>query len=349
MECVFKLALCGLLLFSPAIHADIIAGRCPYTTAPNTLMRFTDSQSGNVAPAGSFGGASSALLCVQDMAWLQSSRELYVSDFTGQAIRVYNTFSGDAAAVRTITDPLMGQPRQMVLLPQFNELMVITYMNFVSTYPLDGNGTTVQTRRIGVYPNPISGLNNPSGLAYNPATDEIYVGDYESDGGSGYIGEIRVFARTATGDVAPSRVISGSNTHLGTYVNHLEFNPERGELYALSTGPDQLDPFSLVTFSADANGNVAPLRRVSGDQATLYNAYSLSYDPETDQIIVASDRENSGTAPGLLFFPRTANGNVAPSKVIRGPLTGTSTGGDGWFSVLAVDLSFIFADGFEGP
>jgi hypothetical protein len=31
---------------------------------------------------------------------------------------------------------------------------------------------------------------------------------------------------------------------------------------------------------------------------------------------------------------------------IRGDQTGTGVG-NGWFSVLAVDLSFLFADGFE--
>jgi hypothetical protein len=347
MDCVLRRVLCAMLLFSPTIYADIFAGKSTYTPAANTLMRFTDDQSGNVAPAAVFGGNTSALQGAQDMAWLQESRELYIADFTGQAIRVYNTFSGDAAAVRTITDPLMGQPRHMVLLPQYNELIVITYLNFVSTYPLDGNGAVAQTRRIGIYPNPVSGLNNPFGLAYNPATDEIYVGDYQSDGGTGYQAEVLVFPRTASGDVAPTRVIAGGNTLMGTYVTGLVLNLQHNELYVLTDGPGQLEPFILSTFAANSNGDVAPLRRISGNLATLYNAFALAYDPKTQQLIVASERENSGVEPGLLFFPRTANGNVAPSKVIRGPLTGTSTGGDGWFSVLPVDLDFLFGDGYE--
>ena len=347
MLSVLGRVLCGLLLCAPVAQADILAGKQGVAVAGNTLMRFTDAQSGNVAPAATFGGANSGLLGAQDMAWLQSSRELYVSDFNGQAIRVYNTLMGDAAPVRTITSPSMGQPRQLVLVPQHNELIVITLLNFVSTYALDANGSVAQIRQIGVYPNPVSGINNPSGLAYNPATDEIYVGDYQFDGDSSYSAEVLVFPRTASGDVAPTRIITGSNTLMGTYVTDLEFNPLNNELYVLTDGATQLDPYILSTFAATASGNVAPIRRISGGTASIYNAHALTYDAVNNQLVVASDRENSATAPGLLFWSRTADGDIAPAKIIRGALTGTSTGSDGWFAVLAVNLSFLFADGFE--
>jgi len=50
----------------------------------------------------------------------------------------------------------------------------------------------------------------------------------------------------------------------------------------------------------------------------LFNSYALAFDPLSNQLVVASDRENSAALPGLLFFPRTATGNPAPSKIIRG-------------------------------
>lgn len=347
MECVMRLVLCGLLLVTPTVNADVFAGKWGNTVASNTLMRFTDSQVGDVAPAANFGGPLSGLVSVQDLAWLQSSKEIYVSDFSGQAIRVYNALSGDAAAVRTITSPHLGQPRQMVLIPAHNELVIITQLNFVSTFALDADGSVNPLRRIGVYPNPISGLNNPSGLAYNPATDEIYVGDYQMDD-TITRAEILVFPRTATGDAAPSRVISGSNTLMGSYIVELDFNPLTNEIYALTDGPAQFDPYIVSTFAANASGNVAPLRRITGASTGLNVSTGLDFDAFNDQLIVTTDTYNSITAPGLLFFPRIAEGNVAPAKIIRGAQTGTTLG-DGWFSVLAVDLTFIFADGFEDP
>lgn len=346
MDCVLRRVLYALLLLAPTAHADILAGKSGQTVASNTLMRFTDDQTGDVAPASAFGGASSQLISVHDMAWLQSSRELYVSDFVGQAIRVYNQLSGDAAPVRSITGAALGQPRQLVLIPAHNELMVITNLLFVSTFSLDADGNAIELRRIGAYPNPVSGLENPSGLAYNSATDEIYVGDYQFDGVATYNAEIRVFPRTANGDVAPSRVITGSNTLMGTYVINLEYNPLNNELYALTDAPAFPDPYILSTFSAAANGNVAPLRRITGASTGLNNTFALTYDSTSNQLVVASDQYNSATLPGLLFFPRTANGNVAPAKIIRGSQTGAGLG-DGWQSILAVDLAFIFADGFE--
>jgi DNA-binding beta-propeller fold protein YncE len=347
MECVFKVVLCGLLLVTPVVHADIFAGKLGGATASDTVVRFTDDQSGNVAPAAILGGATTGLEGAQDLAWLQQSRELYVSDFWGKAIRVYNTLSGDPAPVRSITSLSLGQPRQLVLVPQHNELLVITSSLFISTYALDADGTPAQIRQIGLYPNPISGLDNPSGLAYNPATDEIYVGDYESDGKTA-TAEVLVFPRTASGDVAPTRVIAGSNALLGGFVIDVEFSAERNELYVLAEDPSETYTYSLNTFAPSAGGNVAPLRRIAGAATGLFQSFDLAYDSGNDQLIVASDRENSLALPGLLFWPRTTNGNIAPSKTIRGALTG-ATLGNGWGSVLYVDLSFLFADGFEGP
>jgi len=346
MECISRGVLCGLLLVTSAVQADVFAGKSGSDVASNTVMRFTDDQSGDVAPAATFGGALSELISAHDMAWLQTSKELYVSDFWGQAIRVYNQTAGDAAPVRTITNPNLGQPRQLVLIPEHNELMVITQLNFVSTFALDADGNAVRLRIIGNFPNPLSGLDNPSGLAYNPVTDEIYVGDYQFDGDETYNAEVLVFPRTANGDVAPSRVIAGSNTQMGTYVIELELNPLNNELYVLTDGPQYSDPYIVSTFPSNASGNVESLRRITGAATGLNISTAMSFDTVNDRLIVASDAYNSLTAPGLLFFPRTANGNVAPGQIIRGTQTGTSLG-NGWYSVLAVDLSFIFADGFE--
>ena len=43
----------------------------------------------------------------------------------------------------------------------------------------------------------------------------------------------------------------------------------------------------------------------------------LSYDETADEIVVANNGDDS-----ILFFPRNAQGNVAPSRVLRGPATG---------------------------
>lgn len=346
MHCVLRRVLCGLLCVTPVVQADVIAGKAGQAISPDTVMRFTDAQSGNVAPASKLGGATSGLVSAKDLAWLQSSRELYVSDFWGQAIRVYNTLSGDPAPVRSITSSSLGQPRHLVLVPQHNELIVITSQLFISTYALDANGTPAQVRQIGAFPNPISGLDNPSGLAYNPATDEIYVGDYYVDGEAVTRAEVRVFPRTASGDVAPTRIIAGSNTLMGTYTVDLEFNPVNSEIYVLTDAPTYDDPYIVSTFAANASGNIAPTRRIFGSNAAMVNAGSVAFDSLNNQLIVTSDTNNSPTLPGLLFWPRTANGNVAPSKIIRGDQTG-ATLGNGWGSVLAVDLAFIYADGFE--
>ena len=345
MECICRIALCGLFFVSPLVQADVFAGKNGNAVASNTLMRFTDDQSGDVPPATNFGGALSGLISAHDMAWRRTTREIYVADFTGQAIRVYAQQSGDAAAVRTISGAHIGQPRSVVLVPEHNELLVITNLCCVSTFAIDANGELIPVRKIGNIGNVNTRLGNPSGLAYNPATDEVYVGEYFQDDTTVFA-EVLVFPRTANGDVVPSRVIAGSNTLMGTYVVYLDFNPVNNEIYVLTDGPLFGDPYIVSTFAAGASGNVAPLRRITGVTTELNISTSLSFDAVNDRIVVTNDPYNAITVPDLLFFPRAANGNVAPATFIRGAQTGTSLG-DGWQSVLAVDLTFLFEDGFE--
>jgi hypothetical protein len=68
---------------------------------------------------------------------------------------------------------------------------------------------------------------------------------------------------------------------------------------------------SIVTFAGDANGDVAPLDSIAGDQTSLQSASALAID--------ASGNEYVATLNAILVFAAGATGNVAPTRTIAGP------------------------------
>ncbi len=100
-----------------------------------------------------------------------------------------------------------------------------------------------------------------TGIAVNEVAGEVYAAVNDSSGGGGTLGAIVVFPISAQGDVAPLRRIAGPATGLES-VGDLAFDPESGQL-VIASGSFQGQP-SLRTFAVGANGDVAPLRIISG-------------------------------------------------------------------------------------
>jgi hypothetical protein len=81
------------------------------------------------------------------------------------------------------------------------------------------------------------------------------------------------------------------------------------------------NPFAqaILVYKGDADGDDAPIRIIQGSKTQLAGAvYSgldrLEVDPVNNEIIV-------GIGPAVLAFSRTANGDVAPLRVLKGPNT----------------------------
>jgi sugar lactone lactonase YvrE len=78
-----------------------------------------------------------------------------------------------------------------------------------------------------------------------------------------------VYAAGANGNVAPSRVIAGSNTGLQTPTGVAL--DSAGNIY-VSTNANK----SVVVFAASASGNATPIRTIAGTNTGLANALLLS-------------------------------------------------------------------------
>ena len=111
----------------------------------------------------------------------------------------------------------------------------------------------------------------------------------------------------ANGNVAPSTVISGSNTGLSGRGLAAD---AQGNLYVISNT-------SISVFAANANGNVAPVRVIQGSNVLgpTTNGYGL-----TSAIAVDGQGQIFAGGVGVIeVFAASANGNAAPVRLMTGP------------------------------
>lgn len=328
---------------APTSTADVLAGKfCePGCDRFRSVSIFGDAMNGNTEPLSLLGGpANSGLLDASAMAYDPGEKTVLVADFFGQKIHVFPADArGDVAPLRAFSSPQMGQPRNVVRVAGQDEYIALS-SNFVLAFARTATGSAAPLRTTSFAPVVI---NNASGLAYLPGSDEIAVGDYEDLGGGLARGEVLIFPRTINGTPLPSRRIGGAQTQLGSYVNALAVDPAHGELFVLVTDTDSRS--RIVVFPVGADGDVAPLRVIGGDHTLMTNASGLDYYAFRDELLVASGSQNS-TTTRVLGFARGASGNVAPSRDISGPDTGVGAA-SGWASVVGVPLALVYADGFE--
>jgi hypothetical protein len=123
--------------------------------------------------------------------------------------------------------------------------------------------------------------------------------------------QIAIFARLAKENTAPVRRLEGQKTLLSRTMHDFAFDPIHDEIVVTS-------PFAqaILTFRGGASGEEPPLRVIQGPRTRIVEARALdrlTIDPVHNEIYVTTSASN------ILVFPREANGDVAPIRVIGGP------------------------------
>ncbi len=161
-----------------------------------------------------------------------------------------------------------------------------------------------------------------------------------------YPPEVVVYSKTASDDDVAIRRIVGDRTQLETphgiavdsnlgllYVNNWGHATDFGDSRGGTTGHEdngrnispvgdsssgRYNPSSITIYSVEANGDVAPIRVIEGDRTQLNWPGNMTVDQETGDLYVANDMDHS-----ILIFTNldTADGNVAPTRVIKGDRT----------------------------
>jgi hypothetical protein len=176
----------------------------------------------------------------------------------------------------------------------------------VYTAGSSGNVAPIQT---------ISGSNTLLSNIFGIAVDtpgNIYVSSTAINGPGA--GTVNVFAPGATGNVAPIRTISGALT--GIYRPFgLTVDPT-GNLYVMNE--TTASSWAVSVFAPAANGNVAPLRTITGSHTGFDNDTTgiawFHGPPPVGRIYVTGNN-------GVAIFRANVAGNATPAKTISGALT----------------------------
>jgi len=146
----------------------------------------------------------------------------------------------------------------------------------INVYAMDAKGDAAPVR---IIQGPKTQLNWPGTMALDPDTGDLYVAN---DNGQSLL----VFRGPKdNGDVTPVRVISGNKTGL-SYPVGLTIDTKNKELWAVNLGNS-----SATVYPLDANGNVAPLRKIRSAPSNKVSlrfgkTSTVAYDSKREQILV---------------------------------------------------------------
>jgi DNA-binding beta-propeller fold protein YncE len=126
-------------------------------------------------------------------------------------------------------------------------------------------------------------------------------------GGQFDLPSINVYARGASGNTAPLRIIKGPRTQLN-WPSHVAVHEGRGEIFVANDADD-----SVLVFRMADRGDVAPTRVIKGARTDIKTPTGITVDAANGELWVASMGNYAVTV-----FPIAANGDVAPLRTIRG-------------------------------
>lgn len=343
----FALMASGLPL---AARAELmIGGYPPSTPGEHPVSQFSADAQGAALPIRQIAGSATQLNGPGNISYEPVEGILYVSDYWGQAIRVFPAFaSGNIAPLRVINPALLGQPRKSVPIAALDELIVIASNCCIFTYPLHADGSNVNMIRSigwGGGSGGITQLNNPGSLIWLPDTDELAVIDADFD--PPYATKVVFHARTVDGYATPTRVLKSTATQNAAGLAH---DPVQHKIYVLTqtTSDNVAYTAQIRVFSDTASGTDAPLYIIEGPSTQMsYDspryATGLGIDQPLHRLMVSIAGDGTPTTNRVLAFDLDAAGNASPVQDLSG-----SGLGPGWIGEpAAVPVDGLFANGFE--
>ena len=336
----------AIVAASPA-QADLLIGDFSGSdsTAAHPILRFSDTANGNIAPSGSFSTdlPGAQLQTPFYLTYEPVENVVYVADFYAQAIRVYpENANGNTAPLRTFTSPSLGQPRHVAVSVEHDELYAAVSGCCLAAYPRTASGNIAALRVIqwGGSSGSVTRLKNPTGPVLRESSDTLIVADYMQNPDSSYSGVLLFFDRTASGNAAPVSSIEGNLTKLGTGATGPAYDDVHDEIIVVSYD-NTTSTYRILSFAGTASGNTPPLRSIEGPSVNLNGVSNVAYDPY-QEIIYVTEGGYNGIPAYVLAFPRTADGNVAPTRIIAGANTAI-----GYPFGITVTIEHIFKNGFE--
>jgi DNA-binding beta-propeller fold protein YncE len=148
-----------------------------------------------------------------------------------------------------------------------------------------------------------TGLGDAHGIAVDPVNRLIFV---VNRGGTAALEADMGFARTP--------VVTDENIRRWVHPDVSWSNFYRQSWFVPGSG--RFEPPSITVYPTSANGNVAPLRVISGPNTQLSWAADVQVDAPRQELFVVNAFGDS-----VVVFRTSDSGDVAPTRVLKGPRT----------------------------
>lgn len=329
-----------------------------------SLLVFPRTSSGDVTPARSLSVKLGTVYPLGSIAVDAQNDEIYVGMLDG-SIAVYSSLVTEITApLRIISGSNTGlaahDPQSIAIDSKNDELFVLawdyngTVPNpwSILVYPRSTNGNVAPLRVVSI-PAFLASTYSLRSMAVDSINDEIVIGNIAD-------GSILVFSRMANGMATALRTITGPTTDLhGPFI---AADPVNNEIMAVNSDPSSRTGHITVYSRTANNGDVSPLRTISGRSSGISFIQSVAVDMVNNEVFVANEdsinayaitadgdtvplRRIAGFATTLssiqnivvdtlhnelfvvqsgsvVVFEKTAKGNVAPIRTVAGPSTG---------------------------
>ena len=237
-------------------------------SVPYSVTVYPRTAAGNVAPLRTITGALTGLNNSSGLSVDVVNNELAVVNRNSNNVVVFaRTATGNVAPLRTITSVFpvtgLGNPTGVAIDVVNNELVVANNGRSISVYARTANGNAVPLRQI-VGPLNTTFNNGPLDVAVDTVNNELVVTNPTPSPG----GSVLVFARTATGDVAPLRSILGGTTLF--LPRGVAVDPVNNEV-VVAGGQGG----NVVVYARTATGTTPPLRTLAGGLTLLGSPQSV--------------------------------------------------------------------------
>ena len=322
-------AVAVVLAMAPAAAAQVYVANAN----ADSVLVFDPATSGDQAPLQEITATPGFMDLASSVAVHVGRGELFVAARGPDEIFVFDLAAdGPTTPLRTIAGATttIETPWDLELDPERGDLWVLSKdASELLVFAVGGGGNVAPQRTLATAPPwPSSTTDFDLDLVH----DEVVITDRTPGAAA-----IRFLPLLGNGTVGVLRSISGPATGL-TDPSLVAVDPLHDEVFVLNQG-------SIRVFARGASGNVAPLRVLSGAATGISAVHGLDVDPLAGAGDIAGIGEltvlRSSPNDALLFFPRTATGNVAPLRAIVGAAThfnGTS--------LLSYFPTLIFADGY---
>lgn len=210
--------------------------------------------------------------------------EIVVPQQFGQGVLTFaGNATGEAVPKRVINGSRtqLIRPDRVAIDPLNNEIYVPEASGKVLVFDREANGNVAPIR---VLAGPATRLDSPRAVAVDTTRNLLVIADGHGSGRGE--SKLVIFDRTASGNAAPKRVISGTpgNGNIDLY--------REGGLIFMTIRPENAKESAsayIAVWSIDDEGPVPPRYTIGGPQGILREPRGLGVDPKT-QTVVVSDK-----------------------------------------------------------